>query len=142
MNYTLYNDQTGQIISNISVSHPELLSVNVGNDKFIEGTYSDQLYYIDNNQQPILKGLKPSEHHEFDYISKSWQFNVEKQKTKLRRQRNELFRSIDRINPVWFASLTTEQQQELVVYRQQLLDVPQQSEFPDTVEWPAKPTWL
>jgi hypothetical protein len=56
--------------------------------------------------------------------------------------RNQLLVAIDRINPAWYASLTTDQQKELQQYRQDLLDVPQQQTFPHSVTWPAKPGWL
>jgi len=56
--------------------------------------------------------------------------------------RNQLLQDIDRINPVWYVSLDSEQQQQLQQYRQLLLAVPQQPGFPESVEWPAKPTWL
>jgi hypothetical protein len=53
-----------------------------------------------------------------------------------------MLEDIDRINPIWYASLNTDQQQQLIEYRQALLAVPQQSGFPETVTWPVKPTWL
>jgi len=59
-----------------------------------------------------------------------------------RKQRNQLLEIIDKINPVWYGTLTDEQKQELVVYRQALLDVPQQPGFPATISWPEKPSWL
>jgi polyphosphate kinase len=46
---------------------------------------------------------------------------------------------IDIINET---TASTEQQQELQVYRQALLDVPQQSGFPEDVVWPEQPAWL
>jgi hypothetical protein len=46
------------------------------------------------------------------------------------------------VNPIWYASLTTEQQTQLADYRQALLDVPAQSGFPENVSWPNKPGWL
>jgi len=62
---------------------------------------------------------------------------------KKRQDRNlVLNQTVDRVNPVWYASLTTEQQAELSAYRQALLDVPNQSGFPDSIIWPPKPTWL
>lgn len=42
-------------------------------------------------------------------------------------------------NPLRWEALTTEKQQEWRQYRQALLDVPQQEEFPHTVTWPTKP---
>jgi hypothetical protein len=61
---------------------------------------------------------------------------------KSRQYRDTLLSQIDKINPIWYASLTAQQQQELATYRQALLDMPQQTGFPESVEWPAKPTWL
>lgn len=63
-------------------------------------------------------------------------------KIQARSQRDQLLADVDRVNPVWYNALTAEQQAELVTYRLALLAVPQQSGFPVTVNWPAKPTWL
>lgn len=42
-------------------------------------------------------------------------------------------------NPLRFATLTPEQISELADYRQLLLDVPQQTSFPISIEWPVMP---
>ena len=42
-------------------------------------------------------------------------------------------------NPLRWASMTTEQQNAWTTYRQALLDVPEQSGFPDSITWPTKP---
>jgi hypothetical protein len=62
----------------------------------------------------------------------------------VRGQRNALLQELDSIvgNPLRWASFSTEQQTELANYRQALLDVPQQTDFPDTVDFPVKPTIL
>jgi hypothetical protein len=63
--------------------------------------------------------------------------------TALRNLRDRILNeTVDRINPIRYASLTTEQQQELIAYRQALLDVPQQAGWPGEIEWPTKPSWL
>ena len=49
---------------------------------------------------------------------------------------------VDRVNPIWYASLSAEQQSQLQQYRQDLLSVPEQSGFPGTIAWPTAPTWL
>lgn len=49
---------------------------------------------------------------------------------------------IDAINPIRYESLTDSQRTELKAYRQELLDVPQQSGWPTNVSWPTKPTWM
>jgi hypothetical protein len=79
---------------------------------------------------------------DFDYSTRTWQINTSRSEQSSRQLRNLELQLIDKINPVWYNSLTNEQQQELAQYRQALLDVPQQSGFPITVNWPAKPTWL
>jgi hypothetical protein len=63
--------------------------------------------------------------------------------TAMRDLRNRtLNETVDRVNPVWYASLTADQQAELATYRTALLNIPQQSGWPATIEWPTKPTWL
>jgi hypothetical protein len=59
----------------------------------------------------------------------------------VRDERNWLLSELDLIvsNPLRFNTLTTEQKDELAVYRQALLDVPQQPGFPLDVTFPEKP---
>ena len=42
-------------------------------------------------------------------------------------------------NPLRWAEMTTEKQTEWVVYRRALLDIPQQTDFPNKVIWPIQP---
>jgi hypothetical protein len=42
-------------------------------------------------------------------------------------------------NPLRWNSLSDTQQSELVAYREELLNVPQQEGFPTIIEWPVKP---
>ncbi len=59
----------------------------------------------------------------------------------IREERNFYLEEMDAIvaNPLRWAAMTTEQQNAWSTYRQELLDVPQQSGFPETVSWPTKP---
>jgi hypothetical protein len=62
---------------------------------------------------------------------------------KARLLRNKILQdTVDRVNPVRYAELTTEQRTEIAEYRQALLDVPTQSGWPTTIEWPTQPSWL
>jgi hypothetical protein len=126
MNFTVYNPETGEILYNLTCNDQTTADVNLTNCNFIQGTYSGELYYIENNQP----------------IAKTTQLDTNLLAQSVRKNRNQQLDIIDRINPVWYSSLTTEQQSDLVVYRQQLLDVPQQAGFPTQVEWPSKPVWL
>ena len=60
----------------------------------------------------------------------------------LRSERDGLLAEVDAFvgNPLRWATLSAEQQNAWAVYRQALLDVPQQSGFPNDVVWPVKPT--
>ena len=144
MKYTIYNSNTGEIVSTITVSDLAHAQANLGNSSYIEGSYSGQDYYVDQGQA-VAKPDRPMggfEHYYFDYNTKTWAVDPEISGIQIRSERNRLLADIDRVNPIWHASLSLEQQQELSTYRQALLAVPQQSGFPAQVIWPAKPTWL
>lgn len=143
MIYTIYNSTTGQILSTVDISKSEINNI-VGNNSYIEGQINSNLYYI-NDGLPVEKSINPSTPeliYDYDYNSKQWQLIIDNRHDMSRQQRNNLLSAIDRINPVWYTSLTTDQQTELSAYRQALLDVPQQFGFPTDISWPAKPTWL
>ena len=59
----------------------------------------------------------------------------------LRSERDGLLVDVDTIagNALRWATLSADQQNAWAVYRQALLDVPQQSGFPNDVVWPVKP---
>jgi hypothetical protein len=56
----------------------------------------------------------------------------------VRAERDSLLVVVDAIvsNPLRWADLSSDKQNEWSTYRQDLLDVPQQSGFPSTVTWP------
>jgi hypothetical protein len=143
MNYTIYDPITGKIIELLSTPHDDVAEHNLKGKIYISGYYHMNEYYIQDGQ-PIAYPLKPTDNlnYQFDYNTKTWQVDLIEQEQIMRSLRNQALAQIDRVNPVWYASLTQDQQQELVVYRQQLLDVPQQAGFPTDIVWPAKPTWL
>jgi hypothetical protein len=142
MSYTVYNPDNGQVLYNIFGNNPAV-NDHISNKSYIDGYYNDQEHYIDTTtKQVIEKGSKPSNNHDWNITTKTWELNNDKITTSIRSERNGLLSDIDRVNPVWFSSLTTEQQQELQAYRVALLNVPQQSGFPNSVTWPTKPSWL
>tara|TARA_R110000782_G_scaffold140665_1_gene233249 strand:+ start:2123 stop:2407 length:285 start_codon:yes stop_codon:yes gene_type:complete len=59
----------------------------------------------------------------------------------LRQQRDTMLLDVDIIagNALRWADLDADTQSAWATYRQELLDVPQQPNFPDSVEWPTKP---
>lgn len=60
----------------------------------------------------------------------------------IRDERNFKLAVLDSVvsNPLRWGSMTAEQQRAWADYRQALLDVPQQTKFPEYVEWPEVPT--
>jgi|688.fasta_scaffold556800_2 hypothetical protein len=144
MKYTIYDSSTGEIQMTFSSHDAELTQQNLQGRAWIPGNYSSVDCYVENGEvrakppQPDA----PGQVFDFDYSTRTWQINTSRSEQSSRQLRNLELQLIDKINPVWYNSLTNEQQQELAQYRQALLDVPQQSGFPITVNWPAKPTWL
>lgn len=143
MNYTIYNDQTGEIQSVFTISDQSQVEVNLAGKTWVEGNYSANQYYIEAGQ-PVVKIQQPLDGapYDFDWTTKTWVLNQDQYSEQMRIQRNQMLSTVDRVNPVWFNSLSPSQQQELITYRQELLAVPQQAGFPATINWPAKPSWL
>lgn len=46
----------------------------------------------------------------------------------------------DRISPIWYNAMTDAQKQEWAQYRQDLLDITQQPDYPNVIIWPEKPS--
>lgn len=142
MNYTIYNTATGQIIQQISATDPS--NLDFGTNGVIEGLYDQKQYYIDNGT-PTLLPTKPQGKniYTFNWSTKTWDVDLAKTEIAARDYRNGLLReNIDTYNPIRYGELTVDQQQELAAYRTALLNVPQQSGWPTTIEWPTKPSWL
>lgn len=146
MNYTIFDPTTGEIISTVSSDSDESIQAHLSDKSYIDNHYSSQTHYIDiETSTPVTKPIDPStaqEIYRWDHASKTWILDMDLIAMNTRAQRNNLLLQIDAVSPVRYASLATEQQAELQAYRQQLLDVPQQSGFPVTIAWPTRPTWL
>ena len=66
----------------------------------------------------------------------------ERESNNVRTKRDSLLKNeVDPLvtNPLRWAELTTEQQNAWSQYRTDLLNVPQQAGFPNTITWPTKP---
>ena len=140
MKYTIYNPVTGQIISTKTFSQGETIPDDMS---VLPGDISTE-YYIANGQ-PVKKSPDPSNHwsrYNYDYTTYTWVINPVITSFLTRQFRDDLLGLVDRVNPVRYATLTDQQKTELAAYRQALLDVPQQVNFPTDVVWPAKPAWL
>ena len=144
MNYTIYDPATGQIQHLISASNQDNANLMLEGQTYVTGHYDPNMFYIDQGK-PCARPPKPMHEnleHVFDWTTKTWQVDLELSGQKIKNCRQWLLQDVDRVNPIWYASLTVEQQQQLQAYRLALLAVPQQAGFPSQVEWPSKPTWL
>jgi hypothetical protein len=143
MKYTYYNPDSGQIIGVIDTTDPDLAQLHLADKTWIQGEYNFDRYYISDGQ-PVPMPTRPYDNaeYDFDWITHTWQLNTQKMSDRIRSDRNRELASVDRVNAVWYATLTSEQQAQLAQYRLDLLAVPQQSNFPNQVNWPSKPAWL
>jgi hypothetical protein len=95
-------------------------------------------HYVENGQIHAMPA-KPSGEYKFDYTSKTWQQNVQKQSEEVKMLRSALLTASDWTqipnNP-----LSSEKQTAWATYRQQLRDIPTQSGYPYNVSWPVAPT--
>jgi hypothetical protein len=65
---------------------------------------------------------------------------LEEVETEVRNLRDKWIRiNVDTINAVRWQTMTQEQKDSFIEYRQLLLDVPQQVGFPYNIVWPTKP---
>lgn len=63
--------------------------------------------------------------------------SLEKQERDRRNKYLQLY--VDTMNAVRWESLTQQQKDDMSLYRQELLDVPQQPGFPENINWPTPP---
>jgi Phage tail assembly chaperone protein len=104
----------------------------------LEAIYTGNQYVV--NGQLVDMPPQPSEDYVFDYQNKVWVFDTFSASQKAYARRNQLLNDgPDRISPMWWSSMTLEQQQAWSQYRQALLDVPNQSGFPVGIVWPVLP---
>lgn len=142
MSYTIYNTNSGQIVKSVQSQNPytKPLGPDFG---LIEGYYPGDTYRIKDGV-PVAYPPKPQDgqRYYFDWTTDQWVAEVDNSAEAQRSRRDQLLAEVDKVNPIWYASLTAEQQQQLQTYRQALLDITDQVGFPTAIEWPAKPTWL
>lgn len=116
---------------------------------------AEELYYINSDSEIycteytpptgyVLCGKPPSEFHVWD--GSQWNEDTAAKNTfnagHERRNRDWKLRTeVDPFvsNALRWADLSTQKQSEWTQYRLDLLDVPQQSGFPNNITWPTKP---
>jgi hypothetical protein len=89
-----------------------------------------------------LVDLTPQEELEFNAAEAAWVAGADDRKAEeVREKRDDLLLEVDAIagNALRWTELTSPTQALWSTYRLELLDVPQQAGFPNTVTWPTKP---
>jgi len=138
--YTIFKNNKFKSV--ISVPDFDTLELNLEEgDQYIEGYYSDEVYYIKNNEfHPYPE--KPNYPHIFNLETEEWDWNEQASWDDLRYNRDQkLILELDPVvsNPLRWNSLTSEKQTEYTNYRQALLDLPQNTTDPRNPVWPEPP---
>jgi hypothetical protein len=147
--YTIYNPSTGEITGTFT-GDPTSQRSNILDPtsliSYIDGQFDHLNYYVDlTTKLPVEKPHDPSNgqsNYKFNFSTKQWVYDSETSATLVRQSRNFALEEIDKVSVVWYNTLTDQQKTELNNYRQDLLAIPQQTGFPESVTWPAKPEWL
>jgi len=138
MNYTIYNKDSGQIDGNITSSSNLLSDIKVGDHQgIIEGDFSSSQYYVDiTTKTPVMFPPKPNESYTFDYNTKTWILDSEKQWKLISQFRNTLLQNSD-----WtqLPDVPLNTKEAWANYRQQLRDITNQAD-PFNIVWPIAPT--
>ena len=93
----------------------------------------------------VPKPMENTPYDTWDYITKTWITDLQEQLAgedrEVRNSRNSLLSEMDIIisNPIRWASMPPEKQAEWAQYRQLLLDITLQANYPLDVIWPIAP---
>lgn len=136
MSYTKFNKSTGQITGCLSCSEAQLPSNIYEGEDYIDGIFSDALYYIAGSTLVDMP-ISPTSHHLFNWETKEWYDprTVLTQWPIVREQRNELLASSD-----WtqLPDVPLPTKEAWAAYRQALRDVTDQPD-PFEIVWPTAP---
>lgn len=136
-NFVIYK-QNGEIIRHGSCQD-ETFSFQAKNDEFIIEAEFLENQYVENG---ILVDMpsQPDKNYVFDYSEKQWVFDAVKASSAAMQQRDSLLKDgPDRISPIWYDSMTQDQKNAWAEYRQALLDITLQPNYPHDIIWPIKP---
>ena len=138
--YTIFNLETGEIvISGTAQKEADVVSLLSDGQNYLLEQSGNQQYV--NNGVIVNMPPKPSENYIFNYLNKTWVLDIKGAEINAIKTRDQLLASgPDRVNPMWWASMSTEEQAEASEYRQALLDITNQFGYPLDIEWPPLPS--
>lgn len=135
--FTVYNN-SGQILQS-GYCLDEDYENQCPDDCFIIEVATDPKTQYIKNDEIIEIPPKPDYASNFDYTSGQWIGNNQQQESIVISRRNASLYASD-WTQIPNGPLTSEQQQEWAVYRQQLRDITSQSGYPFDVVWPVPPS--
>lgn len=112
---------------------------------FVKGNYNSKEYTVIDGKlvrKPPVPSNEPWHVYEFDKNSKSFVLNIAKTDKTARNLRRELFKNVDKVNPIWLSQMNAVQQLQVANYRQDLLDITKQTNYPVQIVWPIVPDFL
>lgn len=139
MKFFIIYKENGQIIRD-GCCQDDVFDLQARDDEFIlESDATWEGNYVDNGVVLPLP-IKPDGYYVFDYSAKEWIFDYTSADTAAKQQRDILLaEGPDRISPLWWSTMTQEEQQSWTDYRQALLDITSQPNYPQEITWPTKP---
>ena len=137
IDYTVYDENTGRIIRT-GYCPEDQYEIQAQGYSVALGSYTCDKYYWEGGFNEIPE--KPEGEYVFNYASKQWEFDAVAADSKAKQKRDQLLaEGPDRINPMWWSSMSVVDQEAWTQYRQDLLDITSQTDYPEFIVWPIKP---
>ena len=140
MSYTLYDKKTNSIIG--IVSNPQ----DYPGASFVKGNYDTNDYVVVDGEfvrKAKMPSTKASWHvYTYKHSTNSYELDIPGTSNNAKRLRKELLKNVDKVNPIWLASMNAVQQLQVANYRQDLLDITKQENYPVDIVWPVVPYFL
>ncbi len=127
--YTIYKNSDGSILRCITTIADNIAANVPSGYSYIEGSSHPKKQVVTSGS---IVNKSDSDITAYDTLQSSNEIREERDK------RLKLY--IDTLNPIRWNALSSTKQTEWATYRQALLDIPDQSGFPNSVTWPTKPT--
>lgn len=139
INYSIYKVDTGEIITRGTSTIKEDIYPLLTPETNVVFDASTNYSYVENGEI-VSMPEKPGIDYIFSYTEKKWVKDLDGMEKRALKLRDQLLaEGPDRISPMWWASMTTQEQAAWTQYRQDLLDITGQADYPEFIVWPIKP---
>ena len=143
----IFEDAVSVVLTETQLEAPDLVALDTGYNthEVVSGDAPAQpLYWVPYALNYIDGVWAIADQERYDALLEAakiaYQRLLENKGAVVRAERNQLLKStVDTISPLRLEAMTSEQQNVWRAYRQALLDVPQQTDFPLEIVWPTKP---